>query len=106
MKGPPTEAALLSVGGPRLLAAVALVHAERVTITGIKYSVNELWLCHRTGRTERWSLLDLKQGSRWSYAALPTRRERCSVSLSPINYPTDRAVMANLRPFVRPRHSN
>jgi hypothetical protein len=40
-----TEAALLSVGGPRLLAAVALVHAERVTLTRIKHSVNELWLC-------------------------------------------------------------
>ena len=38
-----TEAALL--GGPRLLAAVALVYAERVTLTRIKYSVNELWLC-------------------------------------------------------------
>jgi hypothetical protein len=45
MKRPTTEVALLSVGGPRLLAAVALVHAERVTVTGIKYSENELWLC-------------------------------------------------------------
>jgi hypothetical protein len=37
-------ATLLSAGGPCLLAAVALVHAERVAVARVKYSVNELWL--------------------------------------------------------------
>jgi hypothetical protein len=52
----PTEAALLWIGGPCVLAAWALIHAEGKALPGIEHPVNELWLC---AALAAWSLKGL-----------------------------------------------
>ena len=72
------------MGGPRLLAAVALVHAEHVAGAGIEYSVNELRL--DTAPTTPNGGRSLSFNRTYAGHAMHSDwRERCSVSLSPMN---------------------
>jgi hypothetical protein len=94
-KRQPTEAALLRELDPHLLAALTYVHAQRAAGLGIQHFMGQSRLTaaarafHFSGCFARLGLLLVER----HVLALRVGRERCSVSVSPMNLPFDRAVM-------------
>ena len=89
-----------------MLAAGAPIHAQREALSGIEHPLNELWfsVAPAVPRLKRLAAPDADDVSIGRHARAPDfRRERGSVSLSPIALPNrNRAVMVvRLPPDVR-----
>jgi len=87
----PTEGALVLAVVPCLFAAIAREHAQRASISGIQYLLDQLWLRAAAAAPggRRFRGCDRSCANNRGHTLAPIRRERSSVSLSPMNLPVE-----------------